>query len=60
MMVIGGYALRAFIPFSRFTRDCDFAVRKRNGWNIDLLKKILPGGFSIEHEEKRGEGATVS
>jgi len=54
MMVIGGYALRAFIPFSRFTRDCDFAVKKRNGWNIDFLKKILPDGFSIEHEEKRG------
>lgn len=54
MMVIGGYALRAFIPFSRFTRDCDFAVRKKNGWNIDYIKGILPGGFSIEHEEKRG------
>jgi len=57
MMVIGGYALRAFIPFSRFTRDCDFAVKKRNGWNIDFLKDILPDGFSIEHEEKRGSYA---
>jgi len=54
MMVIGGYALRAFIPFSRFTRDCDFAVKKKNGWGIDFLKKILPDGFSVEHEEKRG------
>jgi hypothetical protein len=22
--MIGGYALRDFTPFSRFTRDCDF------------------------------------
>lgn len=57
MMVISGYALRAFIPFSRFTRDCDFVVKKRNGWNIDFLKEILPDGFSIEHEEKRGSYA---
>ncbi|MHA1430473.1 MAG: hypothetical protein ACTSRV_08810 [Candidatus Freyarchaeota archaeon] len=35
LIIIGGYGLRAFIPLSRFTRDCDFALRKRDGWNID-------------------------
>ncbi|NHV96677.1 MAG: hypothetical protein HA494_02660 [Thaumarchaeota archaeon] len=24
LIMIGGYALRDFTPFSRFTRDCDF------------------------------------
>jgi hypothetical protein len=40
LVMIGGYALRAFIPFSRFTRDCDFALMKGNGWNIDRDKGI--------------------
>jgi hypothetical protein len=42
LILIGGYALRAFIPFSRFTRDCDFITRKKNGWNLDDLKATLP------------------
>lgn len=53
LIMIGGYALRAFISLSRFTRDCDFAVKKENGWNIDRLKKILPKDYSVEEEEKR-------
>jgi hypothetical protein len=28
LIMIGGYALKAFIPFSSFTRDCDSALRK--------------------------------
>ena len=40
LTMIGGYALRAFIPFSRFTRDCDFALMKRDGWNVDRIKEI--------------------
>ena len=28
LILIGGYALRAFIPFSRYTRDCIFTLRK--------------------------------
>lgn len=51
--VIGGYALRAFIPLSRFTRDCDFALRKKDGWSIDKLRASLPEGYSVEEEEKR-------
>ncbi|MCW4017783.1 MAG: hypothetical protein NWF00_03765 [Candidatus Bathyarchaeota archaeon] len=27
MVLIGGYALRAFTTFSRYTRDCDFVLR---------------------------------
>ncbi|MBS7611777.1 nucleotidyl transferase AbiEii/AbiGii toxin family protein [Candidatus Bathyarchaeota archaeon] len=52
LLLTGGYALRAFIPFSRFTRDCDFIVRKKDGWNLDDLKAILPEGYSVEKEEK--------
>jgi hypothetical protein len=52
LIIIGGYALRAFIPFSRFTRDCDFALRKIDCWGIDRIKKILPEGYLVEEEEK--------
>ena len=52
LIMIGSYALRAFIPFSRFTRDCDFALMKRNGWNIDRIKEILPEGYLIEEKQK--------
>jgi len=52
LILIGGYALRAFIPLSRFTRNCDFIVRKKNGWNLDELKAIMPEGYSIEKEER--------
>lgn len=54
LILIGGYALRTFIPFSRFTRDCDFIVRKKDSWNLDGLKAIMPEGYGIEEEEKRG------
>lgn len=53
MVMIGGYALRAFIKFSRYTRDCDFVLRKRNGWSIDYLKDTLPKDWKIENLEKR-------
>jgi hypothetical protein len=53
--MIGGYALRAFIPFSRFTRDCDFAMMKRNGWNIDRIKGFLPEGYLVEEEQKHND-----
>lgn len=51
LIIIGGYVLRAFISLSRFTRDCDFALRKKNGWSIDRLKNILPD-YSVEEEQK--------
>jgi len=55
LIIVGGYALRAFISFSRFTRDCDFALMKKNGWNIDEVREILPEGYSIEEEQKRSD-----
>ena len=42
LILIGGYALRAFVPFTRYTRDCDFALRKARGWKIDKLKECIP------------------
>jgi len=52
LILIGGYALRTFIKFSRFTRDCDFIIKKKNGWNLDRLKENLPEGYNIEREER--------
>lgn len=52
LILIGGYALRAFIKFSRFTRDCDFITKKKNGWNLDGLKEGVPEGYSVEEEER--------
>ncbi len=54
LLLIGGYALRAFIPLTRFTRDCDFVAKKEEGWAIDRLRGLLPEGFSVERLEKRG------
>jgi hypothetical protein len=49
IITIGGYGLRAFIPFSRFTRDCDFVLKKKgDGWNLDKIKSWLPKDVSIE------------
>lgn len=53
LMMIGGHALRAFAPLSRFIRGCDFALMKKNGWNIDNLKTILPEGYLIKEEGKK-------
>jgi len=54
LILIGGYALRAFIKLSRFTRDSDFALKKGDEWTIDRLSGFLPEGFSVEHLEKHG------
>lgn len=54
IVMIGGYALRAFTALSRYTRDCDFVLKKLNGWNLDKIKKLLPKDLSIEAFEKRG------
>jgi hypothetical protein len=53
IVTIGGYALRAFTTLSRYTRDCDFVLKKSNGWNLDKIKKLLPTDLSIETFEKR-------
>ena len=54
LILIGGYALRAFITFTRYTRDCDFALRKIRGWELDKLRGTMPIDYSIEAFEKRG------
>jgi len=54
ILLIGGYALRAFISLTRFTRDCDFALKGEKRWAIDWIRYLLPEGFSIEYLEKRG------
>jgi len=53
LIMVGGYALRAFIPLSRYTRDCDFVLKKLNGWNLDKIKEWLPKDLAIEVFEKR-------
>jgi hypothetical protein len=53
IVMIGGYALRAFTSLSRYTRDCDFVLKKTDGWNIDKIKKLLPKVLSTEVFEKR-------
>jgi hypothetical protein len=56
LILIGGYALRAFTSFSRYTRDCDFVLKKSDGWNLDKIQKMLSTEMSAEAFEKRGSG----
>lgn len=57
VILTGGYGLRAFIPFQRSTRNCDFVLRKENGWYLDEIKKWLIKDVSIEaFEKKNGSG----
>jgi hypothetical protein len=53
IVMIGGYALRAFTSLSRYTRDCDFVLKKSEGWNLDKIQKVLPKDLSTEVFEKR-------
>ena len=53
IVMIGGYALRVFTSLSRYTRDCDFVLKKLNGWNLDKIQKLLPKDLSTEVFEKR-------
>jgi len=54
MILIGGYALRAFTSLSRYTRDCDFALQKSDGWDLDKIQMMLSTEMSAETFEKRG------
>jgi hypothetical protein len=52
LVLIGGYGLRAFIPFLRSTRDCDFALRKKDGWHLDEMKRWFTSLVSVQDFEK--------
>ncbi len=52
LVTIGGYALRAFTPLARYTRDCDFVLRKENEWKLDRIKKLMSKHMSIVSLEK--------
>ncbi len=52
-ILIGGYALRAFVPYSRATRDCDFVLEKQDGWAVDRIKRWKLDGFDVDTFEKR-------
>jgi hypothetical protein len=53
IVMIGGYALRALTSLSRYTRDCDFVLKKANGWSLDRIRKLLDKDWSMEVFEKR-------
>src|SRR5665648_275728 len=53
LILIGGYALRAFTSFSRYTRDCDFVLKKSDGWNLDKIQQMLSKEMSAQTFEKR-------
>ena len=53
IVVIGGYALRAHVPFSRFSRDWDFAMPQQKNWAIDKIEKWFPA-LSAQTKEKHG------
>ncbi|MDA2930515.1 nucleotidyl transferase AbiEii/AbiGii toxin family protein [Acidobacteria bacterium AH-259-O06] len=51
IIMIGGYALRDYVPFARYSRDCDFAVKKSRAWTIDRIEKWFPG-LGVEAKKK--------
>ena len=53
IVLIGGYALRAFTSLSRYTRDCDFVLKKSDDWNLDKIQRLLPKDLSADVFEKR-------
>lgn len=53
LVMIGGYALRAFINFQDLP-GLRFYLNQKKCWNIDEMKEILPKGYSIEEEQKLG------
>jgi hypothetical protein len=55
LVVIGGYALRAFVPFSRYSRDCDFAMKT----GLKLIEKWVPENVNVEALERKDTHAFV-
>ncbi|MEW5936480.1 MAG: DUF6036 family nucleotidyltransferase [Candidatus Thermoplasmatota archaeon] len=53
MILLGGYALRAYTEYSRYTRDCDFVMQRETGWNINKIKNWLGNKINLENFETR-------
>ncbi len=53
LVLIGGYAIRAFVPYSRASRDCDFIVSKAKGWNIETINGWRKPDVSADVMEKK-------
>ena len=53
LVVIGGYAIRAFVPFSRYSRDCDFVMKA----GLNLIEKWTPENVNVEALERKGAHA---
>lgn len=51
MVVIGGYALRVFVPFSRYSRDCDFVLKR----GLETVKAWKPADVTVETFEEHPE-----
>lgn len=50
LVVIGGYALRAHLSFSRYSRDCDFVLKK----GLETVDKWRPKGIQLETMQEDG------
>lgn len=57
LVLTGGHGLRAFVPFSHSTRDCDFVLAKGEPWHIDRIRQWLPKSMSAANLEKREDYA---
>ena len=53
LVLIGGYAIRAFVSYSRASRDCDFVMSKKEGWNIETINEWRKLDVSAEVLEKK-------
>jgi hypothetical protein len=53
MVLIGGYALRSYVPLSRYSRDCDFALKE----GLEIVKKIKPANIIQEAFERSSSHA---
>jgi len=53
LVLIGGYALRHYVPFSRYSRDCDFALKE----GLDKIKRMKPPSMTLEAFERKNSSA---
>lgn len=50
LALIGGYALRAHLPFARYSRDCDFVLKE----GLGTVDKWRPKGIELETMQEDG------